>query len=140
VASDGSPRAIGFGLARYVQRGNNASGLICAPGKTWGYAAPEVAGWDAGAPVGAPADMWALGAHTGRAAGEDEVTEDGVLLPGEAAARLPGDAPPALRALLVDGLLAEAPGRRAAAAAAMGHPYFAGMDWAALRAGRLSEC
>jgi hypothetical protein len=140
---DGAPWVIDFGMARAVGR----RGLEAAPAGTHGYVAPEMLARRRYGRIGTPADMWALGVaalalHAGedRHSWHDLVDEDGVLrADAAAAAGLPPGAPPALRDLIFRRLLEPAPGRRATARQAMGHPYFEGLDWDALHAGRFGE-
>ncbi|KAI8476674.1 MAG: kinase-like domain-containing protein [Monoraphidium minutum] len=133
------PQIIDFGSASRLAPGGG--GLRHAPPQSKGYAAPECSakqskGWVMGCAI----DTWALGCLAARlalgvnalmaAAGDSDVVRPEAL----GGAWPPGVAP-ALRALVFDGLLLRDPAARLTPTEAMGHEFFQGLDWAAVRSG-----
>jgi hypothetical protein len=135
----GRPQIIDFGVSLRLQPGG---GLDGKPAKSPGYTAPECAGQQrprgAAAP-GAALDAWGVGCIAAAALLRDDfdgaVAADGVLDEGLAEAAVPEGVPPELRALLFERLLVREPDWRATPAQAMGHAFFEGIDWDAVRSG-----
>ena len=135
---NGAPRIADFGTARRVPMQRD-------PGmaSSRAYVAPECVSKAAG-PITGAADMWSFGVLALEMCSEMTLSDlraccnkRDVLQPAAAAQALaPGALPAPLRSLVFDHLLVADPAKRMTAAETMTHPYFGGVDWEDLRAGK----